>query len=229
MLVVVQNDPEVPLAAYEGELRDEGEVFSIVRPFAGEPLPAVAGAGAAIVLGGAMGVHDTARHPYLAEVKEFIGGCVRREIPFLGICLGGQLLADVLGAQVLSGQRGEKGCLPVTLTAAGEADPLFAGFDGAFTTFQWHDDTFDIPPGGVLLASSPACPHQAFRVGLRTYGTQFHPEVDPATVEAWVRASDLPGAEGEEILAGFTRNHDRHLLASRRILANFLAMISNRR
>jgi len=229
MLVVVQNDPEVPLAAYEGELRDEGEVFRIVRPFAGEPLPAVAGAGAAIVLGGAMGVHDTARHPYLAEVKEFIGGCVRREIPFLGICLGGQLLADVLGAPVLSGQRGEMGCLPVTLTASGEADPLFAGLGGVFTTFQWHDDTFDIPAGGVLLASSPACPHQAFRVGPRAYGTQFHPEVDLATVEAWAGSPGVPRAEADEIRAGFARNLERYRLSSRLILANFLAIVRGKR
>ena len=221
MFVVVQNDPEVPAGTYGDHLRNRGVPFETVRPYAGESLPDAVEVRRAIVLGGAMGVCDTDRFPFLAEVKRFIGACVQGETPFLGICLGGQLLADVLGGKVTANSPyGEKGTLPVSLTAAGEADPLFAGLGRDFITFQWHNDSFAVPPGGVLLASSAACQNQAFRYGRNAYGTQFHPEVNGEIVAQWVRDS----AGGEPLRSAFAANESLYRQAALRLLINFLAI-----
>ena len=223
MLLVVQNDPEVPAGNYGKYLEEFGIEFTLVCPFKGEALPPVEELRAVIVLGGAMGVHETATHPFLLDVKRFIRGLVERGVPYLGICLGGQLLADVLGARVVADSgHGEKGSLAVQLTAEGIYDPLFAGIPKEFITFQWHNDSFDIPAGGALLASSPVCPHQAFRYGANAYATQFHPEVDRGIVDSWVRWSEETASQATRFLTGFDLSLPQYSAASRQILANFL-------
>ncbi|MBT1076243.1 type 1 glutamine amidotransferase [Geobacter grbiciae] len=226
MLLIVQNDPDVPSGAYAEYLEEMGVPFRLARPFAGEELPLAAEGAAVIVLGGAMGVHDTATHPYLSVVKEFIGEAVAAEIPFLGICLGGQLLAHVLGAAVTPGANGEKGTLTVTLAPEGEHDPLFAGISSPFVTFQWHNDTFAIPAGGTILASSPDCPHQAFRVGERAWGLQFHPEVNRDIIATWARWNDETASSADRFVAEFAAVEPGFRAASRRLLANFLRIAS---
>lgn len=224
MLVIIQNDPEVPLGAFDGYLAEMGVPFRIVRPY-GEELPPVSELSAAIVLGGAMGVHDTDKHGFLVPLKGWMRECVAREVPFLGICLGGQLLADVLGARVISGSPyGEKGTLFVSLTAEGENDPLFAGVPAEFTTFQWHNDSFEIPDGGIRLACSTACPNQAFRFGVNAWGTQFHPEVDRAIVDCWARWSKETAPAVDQFLAEFAAREDAYRSASRQLLVNFLKL-----
>ncbi|WP_243688400.1 type 1 glutamine amidotransferase [Geotalea toluenoxydans] len=177
MLLVVQNDPRVPLGTYADYLAEAGAPFRTIRPYAGEALPNPAGIGAVIVLGGAMGVNDVAKYPFLDGVKDFIADTVACKVPLLGICLGGQLLAHVLGAPVVCNSPwGEKGTLPVTLTVPGSADPLFREIDRRFMTFQWHNDSFAIPNGGELLASSSTCPNQAFRFGANATAPSFTPK-----------------------------------------------------
>lgn len=226
MLLIVQNDPEVPAGAYADYLGEMGVPFRLARPFAGEELPPAAEAAAVIVLGGAMGVHDTEAHPFLTRVKGFIGEAVAAGIPYLGICLGGQLLADVLGAPVTTGVDGERGTLTVSLTPEGAHDPLFAGVPSSFVTFQWHNDTFAIPAGSALLASSPACPNQAFRAGERAWGLQFHPEVTGDIVDTWARWSDETASCADRFAADFAAAGPDFLAASRQILANFLRIAS---
>src|SRR6266508_1905717 len=175
MLTIIQNDPEVPLGAFAGYLAEAGVPFRLVPAYAGDHLPELNTVSAVIVLGGAMGVHDGHHYPFLAEVKAFIGESVRGGIPFLGICLGGQLLADVLGGVVTSNACGEKGTLTVRLSPEGKDDPLFAEVAEELVTFQWHNDCFALPNGAVALASSAVCPGQAFRFGTNAYGLQLHP------------------------------------------------------
>lgn len=222
MLIIVQNDPEVPAGTYADWLKEMNVPFRLCMAYAGAALPPTMEASAVIVLGGAMGVNDTDKYPFLLEVKLFIGKVVAEGIPFLGICLGGQLLADIFGAPVTSGKNCEKGSLAVTLTPAGAADPLFAGIDGSFTTFQWHNDTFAIPQGGVLLVSSPVCPNQAFRHGKSAYGLQFHPEMNAETVDVWARWTEETAPRADEFLAAFARTEEAYRAASWRLLANFI-------
>lgn len=224
MLVIIQNDPDVPLGAFAGPLAEEGILHRTVRPCAGEALPPLSAVTAALVLGGAMGVHDEDRHPFLAEVKGFIRGCAAQAIPFLGICLGGQLLADALGARVTPNACGEKGTLTVRLSPEGRRDPLFTGVPEEFVTFQWHNDCFALPEGAVLLASSPACPGQAFRFGENAYGLQFHPEVDRAIVDLWARETRETAPVAERFLTDFVATQDDYRRASRLLLENFLRL-----
>jgi GMP synthase-like glutamine amidotransferase len=225
MLFIIQNDPEVPAGNFNETIGNLNIPCRTVHPYAGEALPAAGAVSAAIVLGGAMGVHDTNRHPFLAQVKDFIGECIRLETPFLGVCLGGQLLADVLGGRVtINSPCREKGTLAVRLTAAGERDPLFAGVSREFVTFQWHNDAFEIPAGGTLLASSAACPGQAFRYGPCAWGTQFHPEVDRAIVDCWARWTKRTAPLADELVAAFIREEQAYLELSRLLLGNFLKL-----
>ena len=225
MLAVIQNDPEVPLGAFAGYLAEAETRYTIIHPYRGEELPPLKDISAVIVLGGAMGVHDTDRHPFLVALKSFFRECVAQDIPFLGICLGGQLLADVLGAWVIPGSpSGEKGTLTVRLNAAGRADPLFVGLPEEFVTFQWHNDSFALPEGAILLGSSAACPNQAFRYGQSSWGTQFHPEVDREIVDCWARWDEKTAPFAGDYLAAFAAEEEAYRSASRRLLENFLGI-----
>lgn len=222
MLIIIQNDPEVPVGAFDDYLAEEGVPCHIVRPYLGESLPVLAAVSAIIVLGGAMGVHDTDRHPFLVTLQEFIQRCVADSIPLLGICLGGQLLAEAVGGRVTAGRCGEKGVLAVRLSAEGADDPLFAGIPQEFVTFQWHNDCFALPEGAVLLASSSVCPGQAFRFGENAYGLQFHPEVDRSIVVLWARETEQTSAKAGRFLADFSAREDAYRGTSRLLLGNFL-------
>ena len=225
MLLIIQNDPEVPPGNFDDIIRGLNIPCRIVHPYNSEALPPVKEISAAIVLGGAMGVHDTAKHPFLVGVKAFIRECVQRETAFLGVCLGGQLLAETLGGRVTANSPyGEKGTLCVTLTAAGEEDPLFAGIPREFISFQWHNDSFEIPAGGTLLATSAACTGQAFRFGACAWGTQFHPEVDRAIVGCWARWTEETAPHADRFLADFVLKEQTYLEVSHRLLGNFLKL-----
>ncbi len=150
-----------------------------------------------VVLGGPMSVRATDRHPHLVTELRVIGEALERRLPILGICLGAQLLAQALGAEVAPGREKEIGWYDVTLSEAAGRDPLFAHFAPCERLFQWHGDVFELPEGAVPLASSPACPHQAFRFGDNAYGLQFHLEADRAMIERWL---GVP-AHREEIAA----------------------------
>jgi GMP synthase (glutamine-hydrolysing) len=224
MLIIIENDPQVPAGTYGETLASRGIPHRLVRCHAGEALPDPADCCAVIVLGGAMGVHDTPDYPFLADVKAFIRAVVARQVPFLGICLGGQLLAESLEGSVTSCCWGEQGTLPVALTPAGAVDPLFAGMPDPFTTFQWHNDCFTPPAGALLLAGSPACPHQAFRLGVNAYGLQFHPEVDASIVALWSRETPATAARSARFVADFTAAAADYGPASRLLLDNFLLL-----
>ncbi len=124
-----------------------------------------------------MNVYEEAEYPWLAAEKAFIAAAIGAGKPVLGICLGAQLIAAVLGGTVSKGPQPEIGWYPVELTPAGRELPLFAGFPDRFTALHWHGDTFSIPPGATHVASSAACANQAFAYdGGRVVGLQFHLE-----------------------------------------------------
>ena len=120
-------------------------------------------------------------------LDDAIRNAIRQGKPFLGICLGGQLLADACGGKVRKHTLAEFGFCEVQLTEQGKADQLFAGFRTDYqTVFHWHEDTFDLPVGATLLATSEATPNQAFRYGERAYGLQYHIEIDDTTLNTWL-------------------------------------------
>jgi GMP synthase-like glutamine amidotransferase len=141
-----------------------------------------------LVMGGVMNVYQEDKFPWLSEETQAIHKAVETGKAVLGVCLGGQLLAKALGAQVHLGVATEIGLLPITLTEQGKSDPLFDGLS-ELEAVEWHDDTFDIPKEAIALASSDGCAHQAFRFGERAYGLQFHPEVSPLMLAAWIKGA----------------------------------------
>ena len=144
--------------------------------------PEMGGAAGVIVMGGPMSVNDDL--PWLRREQRLVERAIGDGIPVLGICLGAQLLAQSLGAKVYRNPVKEIGWFQVYFTHAARHDRLFAGLEGEETVFHWHGETFDLPPGAVLLASSKACRHQAYCRD-NVYGLQFHLEVTPEMVADW--------------------------------------------
>jgi GMP synthase (glutamine-hydrolysing) len=175
------------------------------KPLAGHPLPAHDEVAGAVVMGGPMNVDEVERFPGLAAEREWLEEALRREMPLLGICLGAQLLARALGAEVRPGESPEVGFAPVRVHDA--ADPVLGGLAPGGQMLHWHRDVFDLPAGATSLASSERTEHQAFRRG-NAWGVLFHPEADFALVEAWLaqppmveQAVAALGNEGESALA----------------------------
>lgn len=139
-----------------------------------------------IVLGGHMGVYEADKYKHIKVEMQLIEEALKKDIPVLGICLGAQLLAHVLGAPVRKSNEKEIGWCDVNLTEQGLKDPLLSHFNPTEKVFQLHGDTFDIPQSAIHLASSPACQAQAFRYGDKVYGLQFHLEVDQAMIQRWL-------------------------------------------
>jgi GMP synthase-like glutamine amidotransferase len=143
-----------------------------------------------VVMGGPMNVYESAEYPWLLAEKEFIRACVDGGKAVLGICLGAQLIADVLGGRVTPAPSQEIGWYPVDLTESGRGLEAFAHFPGSVTVLHWHGDTFSIPDGAVHAATSVACPHQAFALdGARVVGLQFHLEETPESLAELVEAA----------------------------------------
>ncbi|HEY1338759.1 MAG TPA: type 1 glutamine amidotransferase [Bryobacteraceae bacterium] len=136
-----------------------------------------------IFMGGPMSVNDPL--PNLRREEELIRRAVAEQRPVLGICLGSQLIARALGARVYRNPAKEIGWFDIHSTASGASDPVFSALNTRETVFHWHSETFDLPPGAVLLASSELCRHQAFRLGNNVYGFQFHLEVTPEMIADW--------------------------------------------
>ena len=159
-----------------------------VKPLAGQPLPPHEEVAGAVVMGGPMNVDEVERFPALAAEREWLAEAVRRELPLLGICLGAQLLARALGAEVRAGEGPEIGFAPVEVSDP--ADPVLGGLAPSTDVLHWHGDVFDLPAGAQSLASSARTEHQAFRLG-NAWGALFHPEADLALVEAWLAVPEM--------------------------------------
>ncbi len=210
---------------------DEGFEIKVLDLHKGDSLPkAFDHVDALISLGGPMNVYEEKKYPFLKEETAFIQQVLERGIPFLGICLGSQLLAKAAKATVGSSPEKEIGFAPVQLTAAGKKDPLFEGVKGQFDVFQWHEDMFEVPASGTLLASSTVCPHQAFRVGPCAYGVQFHIEITDKSIREWsdayFKAGDRAFAEKKKaMLADYQKKKDQFHGVADKIYSNFLDIV----
>ena len=190
-VLVFQHDPHDG-PGYLGEaLLQRGARLTIIRLDEDEAVPDPSAYDMLLVMGGVMNVYQEDKYPWLVEETHAISRAVEAGKAVLGVCLGGQLLAKALGAQVHLGAATEIGLTQITLTEVGKSDPLFEDLP-ELEAVEWHDDTFDIPSGAVVLARSEGCAHQAFRFGPCAYGLQFHPEVSPMMLAEWIKEAGEP-------------------------------------
>ena len=168
-------------------LAEDGHSWDAVELDEGEPLPALDGYDALWVMGGPMDVWQVEDHPWLEAEKALIKEAVEgRGMPFLGLCLGHQLLAEALGGEVGPSQQPEIGVLDVQMTEIGAEGVWMDGLPPIFKALQWHSaEVTKLPPGAEVLATSPACAVQAMKWGPRAYSAQFHVEIEADTVANW--------------------------------------------
>lgn len=186
-LLVLYHADHVPLGMAAEVFAEEGlalERLDLHRTCPDRlPLEGMAGL---VVLGGPMNVDQVERYPFLGPEPGWIADAVERRIPYLGICLGGQLLAKAFGAKVYRNHRKEIGWYHLDLSDAAADDPLFAGLKAAPTVFEWHGDAFELPARAVRLAGTADTPNQAMRIGPCAWGLQFHVEMTPELMESWL-------------------------------------------
>jgi GMP synthase (glutamine-hydrolysing) len=203
---VLQHHPAENLGAIADALESAALAWQYVRVFDGQPVPPdMKGAGGLIVMGGPEAVYQLDRYPYLRAEMALIENALKAGKPMLGVCLGSQLLAATLGANVRRGAQKEIGWYPVRLGPEAERDPLLRGVPREFVACHWHGDIFALPAGAVGLASSDLTELQAFRYGDRAWGLLFHAEMTRQIVAALVaefgEGLKRVGIDGDEILA----------------------------
>jgi GMP synthase (glutamine-hydrolysing) len=185
------------------------------------PLDDVVGADLLLVLGGPIGVYETEDYPFLKAELEAIRRRLAARRPTLGVCLGAQLMAAALGARVAPGPGKEIGYAPVELTSAGWSSALAPL--AARPVLHWHGDNLELPAGALRLASTRLCPNQAFSLGAYALGLQFHLEVEPAALEAWLIGHTVELAKAKIKPATLRRQADEHGAATAQVGAQIVA------
>lgn len=168
-------------------LHERAARIGLYRPWADQRLPDMAEYDALVVFGGEQAATDDHIHPYLPRLAGLMATAAEGGTAVLGICLGAQIMARGLGAENRLGGTREFGWCDVALTGTAAGDPVLAALPGRFPIFQWHSDTFTLPPGAELLATSPEAPVQCYRHGRAGYGMQFHFEVNRPMAADWLR------------------------------------------
>lgn len=204
-IVIFEHHPLETSARLGAALQDHGHRLRIVRPFADQPLPPdLDDVDGLVIMGGAMNVDQTDKHPWLDDEMAFIRQAFDADLPMVGVCLGAQLIAAALGGEVAAMDKPEIGWHPIRQSYPGTTDPILAGTPWVSTTFHMHgQEVTKLPDNATTLASSAACKNQAFRVGLYIYAFQYHFEWNRAEIEAqldhpaniaWMQQHDIDPA-----------------------------------
>jgi GMP synthase-like glutamine amidotransferase len=211
-VLVVQNFDGTGLGQVAIALDEVGAEIDLRKVHHGDPLPPTAdGHHAAVILGGGQNALADEAFPYIPALLELARDFEAKDKAVLGICLGSQLLARAFGGVNQIGGASEFGWCPVSLSDEGLADPVLKGVPCDFSIFQWHDDTFSLPPDAAHLASSRVAANQAFRIGRAIYGIQFHFEADRRLVREWNREfADHIAQHQPEWAANFEGEAERH-------------------
>ncbi len=236
-LLVFQHARSEHPGSLRNYLAEDGISWDAVELDEGEAIPDIEGYDILWVMGGPMDVWDVAEHPWLIEEKRVIRKWVQEyRKPFLGFCLGHQLLADALGGTCGPARQPEIGILDIELNDEGEADHIFHGLPRQQKCLQWHSVEVAQPPeGAVVLASSPRCLIQAMRIGTNVWSMQYHLEIEKDTVDEWraIPAYDVAlknnlGPGGIEHMRRDASCYMGELnAASRAFYTNFMRMISH--
>jgi GMP synthase-like glutamine amidotransferase len=182
-----------------------GHALALTELSQGEALPALDAFDALVLMGGPMSVNDEARFAWLKPEKALVREAIAAGKKVLGICLGAQMIASALGAEVKPNAQKEIGWFPVEAVADGAGYPLLAGLPASFEVFHWHGETFSLPPNAVHLWRSEACAHQAFAIGTQVLGLQCHPEVSVESLR------EMAAGGADELVTGlpFVQAYDR--------------------
>jgi GMP synthase (glutamine-hydrolysing) len=186
-LLLVKNDPVETFGVAVRALEGAGAAVHILdatEPTA--PRPALDDLSGVVMFGGTMNVDEVGEHPFLKENRDLTREAIRRGVPYLGICLGAQMLARALDARVTRAELKEVGFEPLRPLPAAGGDPLLSVWSDGDMVFQWHQDTMELPKGAEALATGDRIPVQAYRVSELAWATQFHFEIDAAELELWL-------------------------------------------
>lgn len=194
----LEHEPFEGLANIETWAKNKGHTITGTRIYKNEDFPDVDTFDWLMIMGGSMSVYEEEKYPWLIPEKEFIADAIANKKILLGICLGSQLIADVLGGSVSRNLYKEIGWFPVSLTEEAGDSPIFGAFPNKFTAFHWHGDTFEIPPGARKIAQSEACRNQAFEYG-RVIGLQFHLEYSENSINLMFKKCGADITDGKYI------------------------------
>lgn len=227
ILIIKHVDIEGP-GLIENCLKQENILYQILNLNSNIHLPKLDDFTHLVILGGPMNVYEEDRYPFLKDEDLFIKEAIQRRKRILGICLGAQLIAKALGAKVFKAPVKEIGWYDVSLTRIGSRDPLFSNLPKRFPVFQWHEDTFETPKAGKLVATSSLVPHQAFRYGDNAYGLQFHLEVTEEMIQEWMETykeefggTQTPPSSRTEILIETEIKIEKYIRRGMNFLKNF--------
>ena len=234
-ILLVQNDPVETFGLAIRSIESAGvPVMTLDSADRSADRPRLEDLTGVVMFGGTMNVDEVDDHPFLKENRDLTRECVDRAVPYLGICLGSQMLARAMDAPVMAAPVKEVGFEPVRVNAAAASDALMSVFADGDMVFQWHMDTFDLPAGAELVARGDLVPHQAYRVGERAWGLQFHFEIDAAELELWlgeVAHLDLKtvwGKTHDEIRAEASRFMSGHEGRGREVFHRFTQVARSR-
>ena len=227
-IVIVQHQASVPAGHIRTGIEEAGAEIVVLDAWRDASWPAIDDVGALVVLGGTMNVDQLDDYPFLKQSRDLMSEALEKEVPTLGVCLGSQMMARVLGAEVFRAEPRNALFSMLELTDEGRSDALVGPFDGV-SVLQFHEDTFTVPGDAVPLArsSSSGLP-QAFRFGNTAYAIQFHFEVDRAIVEGWIHnigrreMLDDWGISDEELLRDADEHLERQRVAGRVLVRRFL-------
>jgi GMP synthase (glutamine-hydrolysing) len=220
---VSYEDPAYILEWFEEEDHD----ISYTRLHRDEPLPTSDDYDLLLIMGGPMSIYDYATYPWLKDEKWFIEEALDNNKHIIGICLGAQILADVLGARISKNDDVEIGWFPIRKTQQAKST-IFDSLPENFTTFHWHGDTFEIPQGGVWVAESEACRNQAFLYSNNVLGLQYHMEITKESINDMLKHAKADISEGpyiqtpEQIIKGMRKNIKENNKMTRLLIDNFL-------
>jgi GMP synthase-like glutamine amidotransferase len=222
----LQHVPFEDIGSMAEDFRRRGYSLTTSHWYSGDAAPAVTDFDALIVMGGPMGIYDEAIYPWLAAEKILIKNAIDAGKIVLGICLGAQLIADVLGGKVTRNAHKEIGWWPIAVQPTAQDHPIARILARYPEVFHWHGDTFALPPGALLLASSEACLNQAFSYGDRVYGFQFHLETTPDSAAALIEncGDDIDGSTYTQTAASLTASSER-FAAINRAMSGVIAVI----